>query len=171
MQKKQRRDIVLFLCAAALILFPTAAATVRSVIRPMAGWEIERCSAYDLILPGAAGAAPTPAEILAYCAPAGERVIGGNVCASYTSAALPQYLTNCRALTDICVVSGVVYLSYVTDHSKMVTLTYAADGVETQTVYDESSDTAYFLSPDGAEAYTNFRRGSPPGGGLFAFGS
>ena len=88
--------------AAALILFPAAAATARSVTRPMADWEIEAYSAYDLALPGAAGAAPTPAEILAYWAP---------------------------------------------------------DGTITQTVYDAGSDTAYFLSPDKKEAYTNFRRG------------
>lgn len=161
MKRRQGWDMVLFLCAAALILFPAAESTVRSVTRPMADWEIEKYSAYNLVLPGAADSAPTPAEILAYCAPAGKQVIGGNVCASYTSAALPQYLRNCQELTEILSVSGTIYLTYVTARSETVTLTYTPDGTTIKAVYDEGSDTAYFLSPDENEAYTNFRRGYP----------
>ena len=158
--QRQGRAIVLFLFAAALILFPTVSLTVKSAVQPMSDREVEKYRAYGLALPGAVDAAPTPEEILGYCVFAGEQRIGSETYAAYTSSELARYLKDCRELREVIVnASGTVYLTYSTDHNEMVILSCAEDGAETRTIYDETTDTAYFLSPDKNEKHTNYLKG------------
>lgn len=134
-----------------------------SRIYPMSAEEVVRYGRYALALPATDSApdAPLTAErILAYCAKGDASTVDGQVFTTYTSDTLPQYLTDCEALTDLTLRDGSLYISYATPRSEAVSLVYSQEGLLSQSVYDERTDTAYFLCPGPPQKQTQFRFGA-----------
>lgn len=124
----------------------------------MSSEETARYNQFILDLPTTS--VPTTEKILEYCTFKGSETIGGEIYTSYSSDTLTQHLKDCLEITDITVVSGTIYISYITNDSKTVCITYTESGIVNQTIYDEVTDTAYFLSPSSNQKCTNFRSGT-----------
>lgn len=128
---------------------------------PMTQEETAQLCSYQLSFPAVDGQVPSPTveEILSRCTYEGSAHAGAFVLHSYTSNVLPQYLTDCRQLTEISLVSGTVYLTYYNSLGDTIVLIYTTDGQMYRSRYRQATDTFYSLSPDSGLKYTHFRYG------------
>ena len=76
---------------------------------------------------------------------------------TYTSVVLEDWLPDCQALRGISSLDELLYIVYDTNAGREVWLTYGAEGLTSQLVYEPDTDTLY--QPITGEKTFNFRYG------------
>lgn len=156
----KKRVLSMAVCLVLCVVVGVIVAANRAEVRPMTAAETEKYSAYALTLPAAA-----PEAILALCTEEGVTEIDGLVNTIYSSDTLAQSLRDCKEITDITECGGSVYITYDTNASEQVSLTYTPAGELHQLVYDGTTDILYTISPSGNEKHLRFREGPHQGAG------
>ena len=150
--------IVIALCLASAVGIMFAN---RSVKREPTAEEIQVCAPYAVNWQESLGAEGTDRElILSLCTPNGEKTIGNNQFAVFTSETIGKYLYNFREILEIAQLDGnILYVQYTTTDGGMVTLGYDESGLNEKTVYDAAADTLYAETKTTKEVWSNFRHG------------
>ncbi|WP_294515019.1 hypothetical protein [uncultured Intestinimonas sp.] len=127
----------------------------------MSDQERETYGLYRVTPPDGESAALTSEGLLTHCTPETTEVLDNNgqplETVTYTSDVLEDWLPDCRALRGISGLDGLLYIVYDTEEGQEVWLTYGAEGLAEQLVYEPDTDTLY--QPVMGEKTFHFRQG------------
>lgn len=116
---------------------------------------------YRVTPPDGERTALTAERLLTHCVPETTEVLDNDgqplKAVTYTSDVLEDWLPDCRALRGISSLDGLLYIVYDTNAGREVWLTYGAEGLTEQLVYEPESDTLY--QPVTGEKTFHFRHG------------
>lgn len=129
----------------------------------MSDQERETYGLYQVTPPDGEGPALTAEGLRTVCAHETTEVLDNDgkplELVRYTSEVLEDWLPDCRALREIAGrSSGSLYIGYETNAGLEVRLTYGAEGLTEQLVYDPETDTLY--QPITGEKTIHFRHGN-----------
>lgn len=103
----------------------------------------------------------TAEGLLTHCTPETTEVLDNDgeplETVTYTSDVLEDWLPDCQALRGISSLDGLLYIVYDTEGGWQVWLTYGAEGLAEQLVYEPDTDTLY--QPVMGEKTFHFRQG------------
>lgn len=127
----------------------------------MSDRERETYGLYRVTPPDGEKTALTAEGLLTHCIPETTEVLDNDgeplETVTYTSDVLEDWLPDCRALRGISSLDELLYIVYDTEGGWQVWLTYGAEGLTSQLVYEPDTDTLY--QPITGEKTFHFRYG------------
>lgn len=80
--------------------------------------------------------------------------------AEYSSDILANYLPNCKEIRMVYTMGSCLYIYYIANDGKDVTLSYMDEGLYNKVLYDATTDIAIYDAHGSTTMYKNFRAGS-----------
>ena len=100
-------------------------------------------------------------QLLTFCTEISRTQIGDtNLLIGYSERNLKTVLAECRSVTDVFQVNGILYISYVANDGKEVILSYSDSGFYDLCAYNSADDTAIYISQTEQKKYINCRNGT-----------